>query len=106
MGFSYINQRNRDRNIKETERALKDEIEEMKNAKADPFTRRNCIPTLVTKLTDVDQKAVIRQRVEDQYAMELPEDADLRKVRLGILCCWMSYINDCSRVVPLLYPRG
>ena len=78
--FSYINQRNRDRNIKESEKALKDEIEASKGAAADPFTRRNCIPTLVTKLTDVDQKAVIRQRVEDQYAMELPDDADLRKV--------------------------
>ena len=78
--FSYINQRNRDRNIKETENALRRENEENKGAKADPFTRRNCIPTLVTKLHDPDQKAVIRQRVEDQYAMELPEDADLLKV--------------------------
>jgi RNA polymerase-associated protein RTF1 len=75
----YINQRNRDRNIKESEKALKDEIEAQKGAAADPFTRRNCIPTLVTKLTNVDQKAVIRQRVEDQYRMELPDDAELRK---------------------------
>ncbi len=48
--LSYINQRNRERNIREAEEAFKVEVAEMKVAKADPFTRRACRPTLVTKV--------------------------------------------------------
>ena len=48
--FSYINQRNRLRNIVEAEAAFKEEVAEMRIAKADPFTRRQCRPTLVTKV--------------------------------------------------------
>ena len=48
--FSYINQRNRLKNILDAEEAGKIEVEEMKTAKADPFTRRACRPTLVTKV--------------------------------------------------------
>ncbi|XP_074661868.1 RNA polymerase-associated protein RTF1 homolog [Tubulanus polymorphus] len=47
--ISFINQRNRQRNIVEAEDAFKREIAEMKNAKADPFTRRHTRPTMVTK---------------------------------------------------------
>ncbi|XP_038074214.1 RNA polymerase-associated protein RTF1 homolog [Patiria miniata] len=47
--ITYINQRNRTRNIAEAERAMKEEIKESLNAKADPFTRRQCRPMLVTK---------------------------------------------------------
>lgn len=49
--ISYINQRNRLRNIIDAENACKAEVAEAKNAKADPFTRRACRPTLVTKVT-------------------------------------------------------
>ena len=48
--ISYINQRNRQRNIIAAEQAFKVEVAEMKVAKADPFTRRQCRPTLVTKV--------------------------------------------------------
>uniref|UniRef100_K1R2H8 RNA polymerase-associated protein RTF1-like protein n=1 Tax=Magallana gigas TaxID=29159 RepID=K1R2H8_MAGGI len=47
--ISYINQRNRLRNQILAEEASKKEFLEMKNAVADPFTRRSCRPTLVTK---------------------------------------------------------
>ncbi|XP_071795866.1 RNA polymerase-associated protein RTF1 homolog [Asterias amurensis] len=47
--ITYINKRNRTRNIAEAERAMKTEIKESLNAKADPFTRRQCRPQLVTK---------------------------------------------------------
>uniref|UniRef100_A0A0B7AN46 Plus3 domain-containing protein n=1 Tax=Arion vulgaris TaxID=1028688 RepID=A0A0B7AN46_9EUPU len=65
--ISYINQRNRDRNMVDAEHALKAEVAEMRNATADPFTRRHCRPTLVTrtreaeivkKPSDVDKFAV------------------------------------------------
>jgi len=47
---SAINQRNRINNLKYAVEASKREVAEMKNAKADPFTRRQCRPTLVTKV--------------------------------------------------------
>ncbi|XP_071080562.1 RNA polymerase-associated protein RTF1 homolog [Haliotis cracherodii] len=47
--ISYINQRNRTRNIVESEKAAKAEVEASKHAIADPFTRRHSRPTLVTK---------------------------------------------------------
>ena len=48
---SAINQRNRLRNLEHAVEASKREVAEMKQAKADPFTRRQCRPTLVTKVT-------------------------------------------------------
>ncbi len=72
--INKINQRNRKRNISETQKALKKEMEEGMNAAADPFTRRSCMPTLVHNIVDKQKKALLRQQVEDQYAMELPED--------------------------------
>ena len=48
--FSAINQRNRMRTLEDAVEASKRELEESKNAKADPFTRRQCRPTLVTKV--------------------------------------------------------
>ncbi|BFZ06938.1 hypothetical protein BsWGS_09977 [Bradybaena similaris] len=52
--ISYINQRNRDRNLVEAESALKAEVAEMRNATADPFTRRHCRPTLVTRVREAE----------------------------------------------------
>ena len=56
---SYINQRNRQRNIVEAENAFKVECAEMKTAKADPFTRRQCQPKLVTKAALAAAKAAV-----------------------------------------------
>ena len=47
---SYINQRNRLKNQQDSEEAAKREIAEMRTATADPFTRRQCRPTMVTKV--------------------------------------------------------
>ncbi len=48
---SDINERNRKQSILDAEEALKREADEKKQIKADPFTRRQCRPTLVTKVT-------------------------------------------------------
>jgi hypothetical protein len=48
--FSGINERNRRRDLADAEEASKREAEERKMAIADPFTRRPCHPTLVTKV--------------------------------------------------------
>jgi RNA polymerase-associated protein RTF1 len=49
--YSYINQRNRMRNLIDAEEAAKVEVAAMKNAAADPFTRRQCRPTMVTRVS-------------------------------------------------------
>jgi len=48
---SMINERNRRRDLEDAERACLVETAERKNAVADPFTRRRCLPTLVTKVS-------------------------------------------------------
>ena len=47
---SDINERNRKQSILEAEEALKREADEKKQIRADPFTRRQCRPTMVTKV--------------------------------------------------------
>ncbi|XP_041352904.1 RNA polymerase-associated protein RTF1 homolog [Gigantopelta aegis] len=69
--ISYINQRNRERNIVDAESAAKVEVAEMKLAEADPFTRRHCRPTLVTKTRDVNEISAEAKK-EDQ---KKPEEA-------------------------------
>lgn len=47
--ISYINERNRLKNIVEIERAILEEAKLNKEKADDPFTRRKCAPSLVTK---------------------------------------------------------
>ncbi|KAK3093788.1 hypothetical protein FSP39_020238 [Pinctada imbricata] len=68
--ISYINQRNRLRNQIEAEEAFKKEVAEMKNAKADPFTRRSCRPTLVTKARDPVMEAQAQARLEEKHRLQ------------------------------------
>lgn len=46
--YSYINKRNREGNQKEIEEAYKREWDELRSQTADPFTRRQCRPTMVS----------------------------------------------------------
>ncbi|MEE6491961.1 hypothetical protein FKM82_016439 [Ascaphus truei] len=48
--ISYINQRNREWNIVESEKALVAESQSMKQQQMDPFTRRQCKPTMVSNV--------------------------------------------------------
>uniref|UniRef100_A0A8B9HA25 RNA polymerase-associated protein RTF1 homolog n=1 Tax=Astyanax mexicanus TaxID=7994 RepID=A0A8B9HA25_ASTMX len=48
--ISYINQRNRSWNIVESEKALVAEGQNSKNQQMDPFTRRQCKPTMVSNV--------------------------------------------------------
>lgn len=64
--ISYINQRNRLRNQILAEEASKKEFLEMKNAVADPFTRRSCRPTLVTKARDPEMEAKAQERLAEK----------------------------------------
>ncbi|CAH1791151.1 unnamed protein product [Owenia fusiformis] len=64
---SYINQRNRQRNIIEAENALKTEVALMREAAADPFTRRQCRPKIVTKTRE-------QEVVDDEVRRKLMEN--------------------------------
>ncbi|XP_052106879.1 RNA polymerase-associated protein RTF1 homolog isoform X2 [Mytilus californianus] len=67
--ISYINQRNRQRNLIESEEACKVEVAEMKNKVADPFTRRQCRPTMVTKV-GLQAKEPLKEAKEGQLKNE------------------------------------
>ncbi|XP_013391720.1 RNA polymerase-associated protein RTF1 homolog isoform X2 [Lingula anatina] len=75
---SWINQRNRQQNIVASEEACKREVAEMKNAKADPFTRRQCRPTLVTKTRDQEIDEETRKKLEAavKKMTEVKKDAE------------------------------
>uniref|UniRef100_A0A224Z892 RNA polymerase-associated protein RTF1 n=1 Tax=Rhipicephalus zambeziensis TaxID=60191 RepID=A0A224Z892_9ACAR len=55
--ISYINERNRMKNIVEIERAILEEAKLNKEKADDPFTRRKCAPSLVTKKGPAEAKA-------------------------------------------------
>lgn len=59
LSDSYINQRNRIRNLIDAENALRTEVADMKAAVADPFTRRHCRPTLVTRVRSASHFSVV-----------------------------------------------
>ena len=66
--------------MREAEEAAQREIEAAAGKGADPFTRRKCQPTVVTKTTDDSIRQQRRDRVEDIYKLQLPEDKATWKV--------------------------
>ncbi|XP_075963955.1 RNA polymerase-associated protein RTF1 homolog [Anarhichas minor] len=74
--ISYINQRNRSWNIVESEKALV--LEGQKNAKnqqMDPFTRRQCKPTMVSNARDPSVHAAILAHLNQKYGSGSATDA-------------------------------
>ncbi|XP_071488926.1 RNA polymerase-associated protein RTF1 homolog [Diadema antillarum] len=71
--ITYINQRNRNRNITESELAMKEEIKEIENAPPDPFTRRHCRPTLVTKAREESTEEILRKLEAERMKKENDE---------------------------------
>uniref|UniRef100_UPI00358F3544 RNA polymerase-associated protein RTF1 homolog n=1 Tax=Myxine glutinosa TaxID=7769 RepID=UPI00358F3544 len=75
--ISYINQRNRSWNIVESEKAMQVEVQHMKNQKMDPFTRRQCKPTIVSNSRDPAVQAAIVAQLNAKYgAVEVDEPFD------------------------------
>lgn len=65
--ITYINQRNRERNIKESEKAAAEEIRILNESAPDPFTRRLCRPKLVTKSKDENvMSSDLMKKLEDE----------------------------------------
>lgn len=65
--ISYINQRNRSWNIVESEKALVAEGQNAKNQQMDPFTRRQCKPTMVSNSRDPSIHAAILAHLDEKY---------------------------------------
>uniref|UniRef100_A0A3P9Q2S7 RNA polymerase-associated protein RTF1 homolog n=1 Tax=Poecilia reticulata TaxID=8081 RepID=A0A3P9Q2S7_POERE len=65
--ISYINQRNRSWNIVESEKALVAEGQNSKNQQMDPFTRRQCKPTMVSNARDPSVHAAILAHLNQKY---------------------------------------
>lgn len=68
--ISYINERNRQRNILEAEKAIIEEAKQNKDKADDPFTRRRCAPTLVTKGKEANNALFLKKLAEDKLDME------------------------------------
>lgn len=68
-GISYINVRNRMKNIIEAEKAIIEESKE-KGTGDDPFTRRRCAPTLVTKSRDPTINSAMLLELAKQKELE------------------------------------
>uniref|UniRef100_A0A8D3CAB9 RNA polymerase-associated protein RTF1 homolog n=1 Tax=Scophthalmus maximus TaxID=52904 RepID=A0A8D3CAB9_SCOMX len=73
--ISYINQRNRSWNIVESEKALVAEGQNAKNQQMDPFTRRQCKPTMVSNARDPSVHAAILAHLNQKYGSGSTPDA-------------------------------
>ncbi|XP_070836138.1 RNA polymerase-associated protein RTF1 homolog [Chaetodon trifascialis] len=82
--ISYINQRNRSWNIVESEKALVAEGQNSKNQQMDPFTRRQCKPTMVSNARDPSVHAAILAHLNQKYGSGSAADpSSAEKNKLG-----------------------
>uniref|UniRef100_A0A3Q1JIK8 RNA polymerase-associated protein RTF1 homolog n=1 Tax=Anabas testudineus TaxID=64144 RepID=A0A3Q1JIK8_ANATE len=82
--ISYINQRNRSWNIVESEKALVAEGQNAKNQQMDPFTRRQCKPTMVSNARDPSVHAAILAHLNQKYGSgSTPDPSSAEKNKLG-----------------------
>ncbi|KAG1651555.1 RNA polymerase-associated protein RTF1 [Nymphon striatum] len=72
FAISYINYRNRVRNVEEAEKAIMAEAEENRTREADPFTRRKCRPNLVmNKSRDAQSTSELLQKLAAEQKADL-----------------------------------
>ncbi|KAK2103773.1 RNA polymerase-associated protein rtf1 [Saguinus oedipus] len=90
--ISYINQRNREWNIVESEKALVAESHNMKNQQMDPFTRRQCKPTIVSNSRDPAVQAAILAQLNAKYGSGVLPDAPKEMSKASVVppCCLLS----------------
>nr|XP_033807645.1 RNA polymerase-associated protein RTF1 homolog [Geotrypetes seraphini] len=77
--ISYINQRNREWNIVESEKALVAESQSMKHQQMDPFTRRQCKPTMVSNSRDPAVQAAIIAQLNAKYGSGITQETPKEK---------------------------
>lgn len=81
--ISYINQRNRSWNIVESEKALVAEGQNTKNQPMDPFTRRQCKPTMVSNARDPSVHAAILAQLNQKYGSGSGQDNSMELNQQG-----------------------
>ncbi|GFV35099.1 RNA polymerase-associated protein RTF1 homolog [Trichonephila clavipes] len=74
--ISYINVRNRQMNIIEAEKAIKEMAQNGPQTSDDPFTRRRCAPTLVTKSRDPAINSTLLLELAKQRELEKKQRAE------------------------------
>ncbi|KAK6481201.1 RNA polymerase-associated protein RTF1-like protein [Huso huso] len=84
--ISYINQRNRSWNIVESEKALVLEGQNAKNQQMDPFTRRQCKPTMVSNARDPSVHAAILAHLNQKYGSDSTPDNSQETSKMGLGC--------------------
>ncbi|XP_046902339.1 RNA polymerase-associated protein RTF1 homolog [Hypomesus transpacificus] len=82
--ISYINQRNRSWNIVESEKALVAEGQNTKNQQMDPFTRRQCKPTMVSNARDPSVHAAILAHLNQKYGSGSDQDVIEMSLHKGL----------------------
>lgn len=82
--ISYINQRNRSWNIVESEKALVAEGQNTKNQQMDPFTRRQCKPTMVSNARDPSVHAAILAHLNQKYGSGSGPEGSGEKNKQGL----------------------
>lgn len=92
-----INARNRQRTLASAEDALRRDWEEQQKrggtAAADPFTRRQLRPTMITSIKDAEQMKKLHAQLDQQYNVVNYLEAERNKPRASIklfwLLCWL-----------------
>uniref|UniRef100_A0A673BYC7 RNA polymerase-associated protein RTF1 homolog n=1 Tax=Sphaeramia orbicularis TaxID=375764 RepID=A0A673BYC7_9TELE len=93
--ISYINQRNRSWNIVESEKALVAEGQNSKNQQMDPFTRRQCKPTMVSNARDPSVHAAILAHLNQKYGSgSTPDPSSAEKINKYI------FLNSRNKDIP------
>lgn len=94
-GISYINERNRMRNIKEAEKALTEQSKSMKEVD-DPFTRRKCTPQMIhnfkSKKNNSSTSTPIKVENENNKAEDVKSDLESLNSAIDQLKAYVS--ND------------
>uniref|UniRef100_A0A8C4ELQ6 RNA polymerase-associated protein RTF1 homolog n=1 Tax=Dicentrarchus labrax TaxID=13489 RepID=A0A8C4ELQ6_DICLA len=107
--ISYINQRNRSWNIVESEKALVAEGQNAKNQQMDPFTRRQCKPTMVSNARDPSVHAAILAHLNQKYgsgSASDPSGGDKNKLTTTDLSEDLFKVHDFDVKIDLQVPNA
>lgn len=78
--ISYINDRNRKRNVEEAEKAIKEELKANRGMKIDdPFTRRSTKPTMKFKQRTAEEEAALMKPIPTQLSHSGKKEDDEKK---------------------------
>jgi RNA polymerase-associated protein RTF1 len=81
--ISFINERNRKKNLVDAEKALAEEMAQIDKTVEDPFTRRKCTPKMVTKTREeITPAEIVSQLSEQARSIQKQETSPVPEVRI------------------------